>query len=115
MEKNHGFSSPLVLIWLGTCDFSRLDYPYVMVCENIDVSTVFSNFTAMADTIHSVNPSSEVFFLECPMYFQIWNTIKGHGNPLQFEEAEKDIISKIRLWNTFFFIKITLYVPSRFQ
>ena len=47
--KIHGLSSPLVLIWLGTCDFTRLDYPYVVVCENVDLSTVFSNLTAMAD------------------------------------------------------------------
>ena len=92
------------------CDFTELDYPYVVVCKNVDVSTVFSYFTAMADKLRSVNPSLEVVFLECPMYsIQIWNTIKGHGNPLQFEEADKDIVEHI------FFTKITLYVPPRFQ
>ena len=62
--KMHGLSSPLVLIWLGTCDSTRLDYPYVVVCEIVDVSTVFSNFTAMAEKIRSLTS-----FLECPMYF----------------------------------------------
>ena len=111
--KIRGLSNPFVLIWLGTCDFTRLDYPYVVIRENADVSTVFANFTAMADKIRSVNPSSEVVFLECPMYsIQIWNTIKGHANPLQFEEADKELILKIRSLNTFFHDNNTIYTPK---
>ena len=43
-------------------------------------------------------------FQECPMYFiQMWNTIKGHANRLQFDEADNDIIATNKIVRHIFF------------
>ena len=96
-------SNPLVLLWLGTCDFTRLEHPFVVLKPDADVPRVCNNFNIISNKIHSANSTAEVLYFECPMYsIEMWNEIKEHAEPAQFKDDDNTRVSKIKSLNSFF-------------
>ena len=76
LSRITGLSRPLVLLWLGTCDFTKLDYPFVILRADAEGPIISDNFKVILEKIRSANATAEILFLECPMYsIEMWNEI----------------------------------------
>lgn len=89
--------NPIVIIWLGTCDFMIKQGNFIKLVESAEltIEEVVSKFRVFKQNIQRVNPSSEVFFVECPpISISRWNVIKG-GSDLDIYTTQDNRLKQI--------------------
>lgn len=92
-------NEPLILIWLGTCEFTTKRGAYVHL-NKTTVADFRNKLVELKTKIHQENSTSEIIFLQCPVYsIMVYNEDHRHPNSAIFEADDLDLIEKIRLAN----------------
>ena len=88
-EKIRDMQEPLVLIWLGTCDLTKLGQRKRVSLRRIEPTDLRNALDEMQKKILQINSSSKVIFLKCPVYsISKWN--ESHGLDLQERDGSDD-------------------------
>ncbi|CAC5374472.1 unnamed protein product [Mytilus coruscus] len=92
-------TSPIVLLWFGTCEISKKDgrYSDIIKYPYQSIEQTLTEYRAARDHILQTNPSATVIAIECP-YFSIyrWNQSRGFKYNTQSTQLYKDIDLKLK-------------------
>lgn len=90
---------PIVLIWLGTCDFTKKNRNRGISLRRVCADDVMAECAVMRDTILGFNNSAQIFLLHCPIYsIYKWNASKG-CNDLSDESQDSTLKQTICTFN----------------
>ena len=70
LDVIRGVESPLLMVWTGTCDFTKFDRRtrYLSLDEDVSVADVVDKLQNIKREVLKVNASTEVIFLQCPVF-----------------------------------------------
>ena len=92
----------VIFVWLGTCDLTKKKGSFISLQHGTDEEAVsyltnqIQNFCSFAARF----PSVKLVFLEIPPYSIVeWNRCKGHHSPLDFQEQDVSLSTRIILVN----------------
>lgn len=106
--KLKDLKAPLVLLWLGTCDFTKLERNKTISLRNISAEDVFSKMVKMHTSVLQINSSARVQFLQCPVYsMKTWNTLKGFS-----DSDDKDLEDLVAKFNELVDSYNSMYTPK---
>ena len=93
-RKIEGLSNPIVLLWLGTCDFTEKGRRGKLFIRGLDAGDVFKALENMKSEILRFNSSVRVVFLQCPFYsVKTWNDFKGHPSDDSDDKTLEGLLS----------------------
>ena len=101
LDKVRGKENPIVLIWLGTCDFTQIGHQkFISLNEEVSPDSLFQKLEVLETDIKVVNSSADVIFIECPIYSIVeWNSAKKHRDPSSFQSSDVLLQEKIEQFN----------------
>ena len=104
LQKLPRYRSPIVIVWFGTCEFTKKESVFIELEKNLD--TVFTNlkekYTKLKEKILRINSRSKVIFLDVPYLSVIThNAKKGHENLSEFDGNDDQVNSYIEQLNQF--------------
>ena len=81
-----GLQNPVLMVWLGTCEFTKKEKDFtISLVKDRTVDEVIENLKQIKKEILKTNSSTEILFLQCPIYsIKEWNKHHGHENPDSF-------------------------------
>jgi len=98
LDVVRGVDSPLLMIWTGTCDFTKFDRRtrYLSLDEDVSVADVVDKLQNIKREVLKVNASTEVIFLQCPVFsIRLWNEYQKHSKPDSFKDDDEALFGKI--------------------
>ena len=80
LHRIRSSTNPIVLVWLGSCEFTQKDKnSKITLKPEIDVTRVVSEYEKFKRDILSFQSSAEVYSIETPTpYINVWNQMHGH-------------------------------------
>lgn len=86
-------TTPLVFIWLGTCQFTEKRGVFIYLRKNFTVRDAMLRCEALKREIIDSHPTAEIIFLRSSPFFPIfeWNDCHGHRNP----DTSDDILFEV--------------------
>ncbi|CAC5389593.1 unnamed protein product [Mytilus coruscus] len=96
-QKITGLDNPLILIWLGTCEFTKKTGRYISLHTEISVSDVLDKLGNLKANILDVNSSAEILILKCPAYsIEHYNKYHRHPDSESFHDDDSILQDKIQ-------------------
>lgn len=88
-QKVLGLQNPLILLWLGTCDFTQKRPCSKIAIRGVTSKDVFLSLEKFRSEILSYNDTCQVVILQCPVYsISTWNVRKGgHADAYKDEDC----------------------------
>ena len=93
-DKIMNLDRPVVLVWLGTCEFTEKRGRNIYLREQNSVADVLARLQALKANIIKQNSSTEVIFLKCPIY-----SIIHENDRDSFSSEDEQLHEKLEILN----------------
>ena len=94
LHRIGAFRIPIVLIWLGTCEFTTKDSrSKIAILRDTDIDRVVSDYEKFIGSILSFQITAKVFFIETPIpYINVWSVNHAHDVDDSLDQGFHDIL-----------------------
>ena len=106
-EKTRSGSSPIVIVWLGTCELTEKDNRKIKIrnysglSDHGKITKILENYCTLKASITEQLPKAKVIFLECPYYsISRWNNEENSEQDNKLRGLIDKLNSEIQQFNS---------------